>query len=94
MARGSRLVRPVDYLAVASHMICTMRGCTDWQHHCDRFAFINRSMQILDICASDAFHGREAHAVIPLPWYGTEHDLEKEGAAQCAAWARYFGHAC
>ena len=87
-------MRPVDYLAVASHLICTMRACTDWQHHCDAFAFINRAMQILDICASDAFRGREPNAVIPLPWYGSQSDLDHEVAAQCAAWTRYFGHEC
>jgi hypothetical protein len=87
-------MRLVDYLAGTSSIIFTMRGCTDGQHHCAQFAFINRAMQVLDICASDAIRGREAHAVIPLPWSGSQAELEKEVAAQCAAWSRYFGYEC
>jgi hypothetical protein len=90
--RKEQSVRPVDYLTQSSRMICTDSGCTGENHHCCMFAFINRSMRILDVCAPDAFRGGEAHAVIPLPWYGSQQELEKEVAAQCAAWSRYFGH--
>ena len=83
-------MRPVDYLTASSRMICTDSGCTDTHHYCCMFAFINRAMQILDVCPPDAFRGQEAHAVIPVPWYGSQDELEKEVAAQCAAWSRYF----
>lgn len=78
-------MRPVDY---------PDSGCTAEKHSCCMFAFINRSMCILDICAPRAFHSSEAHAVIPLPWYGSQQELEKEVAAQCAAWSRHFGYEC
>jgi len=87
-------VRPVDYLTQSSRIICTDSGCTGETHHCCMFAFINRAMRILDVCEPDAFKGREPYAVIPLPWYGTQQELEKEVAAQCAAWSRYFGYEC
>jgi hypothetical protein len=87
-------VRPVDYLTESSRLICGDSGCTDKHHRCCMFAFIDRSMHILDVCLPHAFHSREAHAVIPLPWHGSQDELQKEVAAQCVSWDRYFGYEC
>ena len=84
-------MRAVDELRLSSQMICVASGCAGQQHHCYMFAFLDRSLQILDVCASHAFPNSEAHAIIPLPWYGDQQELETEVAAQCAAWARYYG---
>jgi len=41
-------------------------------------------MRLLDICASDYFQGTsEPHASIPLPWSGTQAELEAEVSEQC-----------
>lgn len=74
-------------LAQRSQEICQDNDCTEDQHNCESFAYINADMRILDICIPDYFQGCSApHACIPLPWHGTQDELEAEVQSQCAEW--------
>lgn len=80
-------MRLVDFLRMSSAMICERHGCAPPAHHCDAFAFISGTMELLDLCPFDLFPGSQVpYAVIPLPWTTTQCELEEEVAAQCAAW--------
>jgi len=62
---------------------CNLNDEAD-EHHCDCYAYIRFDMQLLDICYPDYFQGCAApYAAIPLPWTGSQADLEKEVSEQC-----------
>ena len=68
-----------DYLMEQSEEICEMNDCTEDEHFCESYAYFNREHTLLDLCASDYFQGYSGPvAVIPLPWAGTQEDLETE----------------
>ena len=71
------------YLTQQSKEICTMNKCTEDEHHCESYAYISKSGRLLDICGSDYFQGSsKPYAAIPLPWSGTQEELEDEIAEQ------------
>lgn len=72
------------YLAKRSQEICRDNGCTEDEHKCEAYAYINKKGQLLDICCSDYFQGSsDLVAAIPLPFYGTAEDIQKEIDDQC-----------
>jgi hypothetical protein len=71
------------YLAQQSKDICAMNDCTEDEHHCESYAYITKDGNLLDICASDYFQGSsEPFAAIPLPWTGTQEELDNDIAEQ------------
>lgn len=67
-----------QYLKHRSNEICQGNGCTETDHYCDSYAYINSDMQLMDICLPDYFQGSsKPYAAIPLPWNGTEEELEE-----------------
>lgn len=74
-----------QYLTQRSREICELNGCTEDEHKCESYAYINANVRLMDICAPDYFQGSSApHAAIPLPWAGSQAELEAEVADQCA----------
>lgn len=74
-----------DYLAARSAEICRDNHCTEDNHNCESYAYINADCQLMDVCIPDYFQGSsKPHAAIPLPWTGTQSELEAEVADQCA----------
>jgi hypothetical protein len=68
-----------DHLMTLSKEICEMNDCTEDEHFCESYAYFNKKHTLLDLCASDYFRGCSGpFAAIPLPWTGTQEDLEKE----------------
>jgi hypothetical protein len=77
-----------QYLKKRSVEICKDNNCTEDNHNCESYAYINADKQLLDICGSDYFQGSsKPHAAIPLPWTGTQAELEREVDDQCADFA-------
>ena len=75
------------YLEQQSLEICQMNGCTEEEHRCESYAYINDDMQVLDICSSDYFPGSgRPYAAIPLPWSGTMTELRREVGEQTEEW--------
>ena len=73
-----------DYLAKRSVEICRDNGCTEYEHKCESYAYVDKDGSLLDICASDYFQGTsKPHAAIPIPWTGSQAELEAEIADQC-----------
>lgn len=73
-----------EHLQERSKEICADNGCTEDNHVCESYAYVSSKNQLLDVCASDYFHGSsKPHAAIPLPWTGTQEELEEEIADQC-----------
>jgi hypothetical protein len=71
------------YLKQQSAKICQMNECTEDEHKCESYAYIDKERNLLDICYSDFFAGSsEPYAAIPLPWDGTQEELEDEIASQ------------
>lgn len=74
-----------QHLRRRSKEICAYNGCTEDEHQCQSYAYINRECQLLDICASDYFQGSSAPvAAIPLPWTGNQKELKAEVRDQIA----------
>jgi len=72
------------YLKERSKEICSLNGCTEDNHYCESYAYINRKIQLMDICSSDYFQGCSSpHAAISLPWHGTQKELKNEVLNQC-----------
>jgi hypothetical protein len=72
-----------QYLRKRSKEICRDNACTEDQHNCESYAYVNKDGQLLDICMSDYFQGSsEPVAAISLPWTGTQAELEEEIAEQ------------
>ena len=66
------------HLEQRSREICQHNSCTDEEHQCGSYAYINADFQLLNICLPDYFQGsRQPHAAIPLPWTGTQEELEQ-----------------
>lgn len=73
------------YLEKQSAEICELNGCTEDNHNCESYAYINKDLELLDVCYPDYFQGSsKPYAAIPLPWSGTEEELKKEVLEQCA----------
>jgi len=72
------------YLQKESDEICRMNGCTEDEHHCESYAYIDVGGSLLDICYPDYFQGTgEPYSAIALPWFGTDQELEDEIVNQC-----------
>ena len=72
-----------QYLTQRSKEICADNECTDDEHNCESYAYITKDGNLLDVCASDYFQGSsEPVAAIPLPWNGTQEELDDEIAEQ------------
>ena len=73
-----------QHLENASKNICEANGCTEEEHRCESYAYIRHDMVCIDICRSDFFTGCNVpYAAIPLPWSGSEEDLQEQVAEQC-----------
>lgn len=73
-----------EELTRRSKEICEMNGCSEEEHNCKSYAYIDKDMGLLDVCASDFFQGTsKPYAAIALPWTGTQEELEEEVAEQC-----------
>lgn len=67
------------HLKQRSKEICEMNECTEDEHNCESYAYINQDYQLLDICAPDYFQGSsKPYAAISLPWDGSQDELEHE----------------
>ena len=72
-----------QHLTKRSTDICRDNGCTEEEHRCESYAYINEDMELLDLCQSDYFQGSShPYACIPLPWRGSYTELRKEVGAQ------------
>jgi hypothetical protein len=78
--REEHSVRALDDLTQSSRMICTDRLTSTITAACLRLS-IRRT-------PTPSVIG--AHAVIPLPGYGSQQELEKDVAPECTALSRYF----
>mgnify|MGYP001573739038 CR=1 FL=1 len=68
-----------QFLKKRSKEICSDNKCSEDNHNCESYAYINKEMQLLDICASDYFQGSsKPYATIPLPWNGTVKELKEQ----------------
>lgn len=68
-----------NYLKKRSIDICVMNECTEEEHYCESYAYIDADMNLLDVCRPDFFQGSgEPYAAIPLPWSGTLKELKEE----------------
>lgn len=60
-----------EWLAEKSANTCTLNGCTENEHLCDSYAYIDANASCHDVCASDYWQGQTYPiAAIPLPWNG------------------------
>ena len=72
-----------QYLAQRSKEICTDNECTEDEHNCESYAYITKDGNLLSIFTSDYFQGSSKPvAAIPLPWNGTQEELDDEIAEQ------------
>lgn len=75
------------YLTEQSQEICALNRCTEDEHQCASYAYIQDDGSLLDICIADYFQGcRTPHAAIALPWYGTGKELQIMVEDECAEW--------
>lgn len=73
-----------QYLNEQSQEICALNQCTEDEHQCESYAYIQQDGSLLDICASDYFQGcTKPYAAIPLPWSGTGNELQIDVEDQC-----------
>ncbi len=71
-------------LTEQSERICAMNDCTEYDHHCESYAYISADGAIHDICCSDFWQGFGSCdiekygniAALPLPWVGNGQDLK------------------
>ena len=72
-----------QYLKQRSKEICVDNECTEDEHNCGSYAYITKDGDLLDVCIPDFFQGSgELYAAIPLPWDGTQAELDDEVAEQ------------
>lgn len=72
------------YLQRRSKEICKDNHCTEDEHNCASYAYIQENGELMDICQSEYFQRcSRPYAAIPLPWTGTQKELEAEVADQC-----------
>ena len=72
-----------QYLTERSKEICADNECTEDEHNCGSYAYITKDGDLLNICSPDYFQGfGEPYAAIPLPWNGTQEDLDDEISEQ------------
>jgi hypothetical protein len=73
------------YLKKRSKEICKDNECTEDNHNCESYAYIDQHGNLLDICISDYFQGHAGpYAAVMLPWSGSQMSLDKEVKNQCA----------
>lgn len=64
------------WLEAKSAMICELNGCTEDEHNCESYAYIDADGNCHDVCASDYWQGQTYPiAAIPLPWQGDGTEL-------------------
>ncbi len=67
------------WLTYRSSWVCSLNQCTDEGHNCESYAYLDKDLNILDICSPDFFRGSsEPYAAIPLPYTGSQEELEKQ----------------
>jgi len=67
-----------DYLKSISKDICADNGCTEEEHVCESYAYIDLGGIVQDVCASDYWRGSPALiAAIPMPFDGSGEELVK-----------------
>lgn len=72
-----------QYLKQRSKEICADNECTEDEHNCESYAYITKDGDLLDICIPDYFQGSsKPYAAIPLPWSGTQEELDDEVVQQ------------
>lgn len=72
------------YLKKRSKEICRDNECTEEDHNCESYAYINKRGDLLDICSPDFFQGSsEPHAAIALPWTGSQKELMEQVREDC-----------
>lgn len=82
-----------QHLRNRSKEICRDNGCTEDEHKCESYAYINKDCQLIDICMSDYFQGSSKPvAAVGLPWNGTQEQLEAEVAEQCSDYDGDLNH--
>ncbi|MBI4397288.1 MAG: hypothetical protein HY548_09345 [Elusimicrobia bacterium] len=77
------------YLTDRSQEICRDNNCRPEadEHSCGSFAYITHDMRLIDVCLPDYFAGYGGHyAAIPLPWRGTQQELQKEVQEQIGSY--------
>lgn len=67
-----------EYLKKVSGDVCKLNNCTDEDHSCQSYAYIDINGDVWDVCAPDYFQGGHNIAAIPLPFDGSGDDLEDE----------------
>ena len=74
------------WLTYKSSYLCMLHRCTPVKHHCRSNAYIDKDMKLLAVCKREDFSGLPVpHAVIPLPYTGSQEALESEVYAQLNA---------
>ena len=66
-----------QYLTKQSATICSDNGCDDIDHKCDCYAYFDESGNLADICYPD-YATRSYPAYIPLPWSGSDEELQAQ----------------
>lgn len=79
------------FLGKYSEEICETNGCTEDDHKCESYAYIQvetdvnvitgvtmlKEHALLTVCAPDYFQGCSSeHVALPLPWDGSADELE------------------
>lgn len=73
------------YLKRVSKDICKANDCTNDNHKCESYAYIDKTGNLLDVCYPDYFQGSsKPYAAIFLPWNGSQRELMREVREQCA----------
>ena len=80
-----------EHLTKRSNEICTDNECTEDDHNCRSFAYIQVmemrgvdgktyiDAMLLDICMSDYFQGcMVEYIALPMPWSGSASDLKAD----------------
>ncbi len=73
-----------DYLAERSMEICTDWNCDEENHNCHSYAYITRTGELMGIAGATAQY--IPLVVIPLPFLGTQAELEAEITQQVNDW--------
>ena len=73
-----------QYLKLRSKEICKDNECTEDEHNCESYAYIDKNGNLLDICYPDYFQGSsKPYAAIMLPWNGSQKELMEQVKEDC-----------
>lgn len=71
----------IQYLQSCQARICSDNECTEEEHKCESYAYIDEHYDLMDLCNPDFFQGSsKPYAVVPLPLSDptTVEDFKKE----------------